>query len=248
MNAILLAAGYGTRLYPLTRDTAKPLLPVGGRPIIDRLVESLEAAPQIQKLVLVTNARFADDFRAWAEDRSFGKPLQILNDSSTCNADRLGAVADVRFVLEEAGAEGRPAYVLATDNLPRFDLMDIIGVHEREGVNAVFACPEESPRRLRRSGVAELDEDGRVVSFEEKPDEPKGRYRVPPFYVYTGEAMAAVGRYLEAGGNPDAPGHFLAWVVEHFEVHALRRPQGTHDIGTLESYRAVCAEFAEGEP
>ncbi len=243
MNAILLAAGYGMRLYPLTRDRPKPLLRVGGRPILDHLLDRLEAAPEVERLVLVSNDRFADDFARWAERRRPEKPLTLLNDGSTCNEDRRGAVADIRFAVEEAGLRGAPAYVLATDNLPRFDLRAIIGLCREKGASAVFACRVAERRRLRRMGVARLDEEGRIVAFEEKPSEPQGNLRVPPFYLYTPEAVDAVGDFLRQGREADAPGHLLAWLVGRLPVYALRRDEGTHDIGTLESYRAVCAEF-----
>lgn len=246
MNAILLAAGYGTRLYPLTRDKAKPLLEVGGRPLIDHLIEQLESVAEIERLLLVSNVRFVEDFEEWAADRSFPVPLEIFNDGSTCNEDRRGAVRDIQFAVEQGDAAGQPAYVLATDNLPRFDLADIVDLHRQKGASAVFACPEDE-ERLKRSGVAELDEEGRIVAFEEKPEQPRGRHRVPPFYMYTAAAVDAIGTFLEEGNNPDAPGHLLAWLVDRLPVYALTRPEGTYDIGTLESYRLVCREFPDRE-
>jgi glucose-1-phosphate thymidylyltransferase len=244
MIAILLAAGYGTRLYPLTRDRAKPLLPVGGRPIIDHLMDRLEDCPEIDRYLLVSNARFAADFERWAAARRLSRPLQVLNDGSTENDNRLGAVADVAFALDSAGAWGQGAYVLATDNLPRFDLLEIVALSRRKRASAVFACAVADPSQLRRMGVAELDADGRIVSFEEKPERPKGNLRVPPFYVYPAADLALVKDFLAQGNNPDAPGHFLAYVVGQARpVYALRRDQGTYDIGTLESYRAVEKEL-----
>ncbi len=250
MHAILLAAGYGTRLHPLTRDRAKPLLPVGGRPIIDHLIDRLEAAPEIDRMLLVTNARFAEDFERWAAARSFAKPLSVYCDGSTSNEDRLGAVADMQLAVERGGIAGQEAYILATDNLPRFDLTDIIGFSRARRASAVFGCRTEDPEVLARVGVAEVDAEGRVTGFEEKPEHPRGNLRVPPFYVYASEAVASIAQYLAGGGNPDAPGHFLQWLVPRHPVYLLRRPQGTRDIGTLESYRQVCAEFetsAEGQ-
>ena len=243
MNAILLAAGYGTRLYPLTRHTAKPLLPVGGRPIIERLVERLDEAPEITRMVLVSNERFARPFREWAAGCSLRTPLEVLSDGSTSNESRLGAVADVRIAVERCGLGGEEAYVMATDNLPRFDLREIIRLSHEKGASAVFACLVEDPQRLRRMGVAELGADGRLLGFEEKPQHPRGRFRVPPFYVYTAEAMDALETFLAEGHDPDAPGHYLSWWSARGPVYALRRDEGTYDIGTLESYRAVCAEF-----
>jgi glucose-1-phosphate thymidylyltransferase len=247
VNAILLAAGYATRLYPLTENRAKPLLPVGGQPIIDYLVDRLDAAPEIEQMFLVTNAKFAADFEEWASGRSMRTPLRVLNDGSTCNEERLGAVGDIQFALREAGIGTEEAYVLGTDNLPRFDLCDLISHALAKAASAVFACRARSPEEYERKGVAELAVDGRILSFEEKPASPKGKLRVPPLYVYTADAIGLIETYLAEGNNPDAPGHFLAWLVERRDVYALRRDEGTHDIGTLDSYRAVCAEFDRGE-
>lgn len=243
MNAILLAAGYGTRLHPLTKDRPKSLLPVAGRPIVDYLVDRLETAPEIERMVLVTNARFAGHFRDWAAERSFRVPLQVVNDGTASNEDRLGAIADTQFAVAEAGIGGQAAYILATDNLPKFDLRDIIALSKSRKASAVFTCRSTNPDDLRRWGVAEVDAQGRVLSFVEKPEEPKGDLRVPPFYVYTAEAMDLISAYLAEGNNPDAPGHYLGWVVQRAEVYALRRDEGTYDIGTLETYRTVCQEL-----
>jgi glucose-1-phosphate thymidylyltransferase len=243
VNAILLAAGYATRLYPLTKDRPKPLLPVGGLPILDYLVERLDGAEPIDRMVLVTNDRFAGDFEAWAAEVDVDTPLQIVNDGTTSNEDRLGAVGDVNVAVERAGLSGEAAYVLATDNLPKFDLLEIVRLSQEKDASAVFALPVPDRSELTRMGVADVDAEGRIVSFEEKPEQPKGEYRVPPFYCYTADMVDAVPQYLSAGRNPDAPGHFLAWVVQQGPVYAARPGVGTWDIGTLESYRKVCDEF-----
>ena len=246
MNVILLAAGYGTRLYPLTKDRPKSLLPVGGRPIIDYLVEELEGLAGAEVMHLVSNARFADQFRAWRDARKGRAAIEVLDDGSATNDDRLGAVADIRFAFESAGLSPDETYVVATDNLPRFDLRDAVLELRRTGENVVYACPAARVEDLRRMGVAELDEDGRIVSFEEKPEHPRGQFRVPPFYAYTPRATGLLGTYLEEGNNPDAPGYYLAWLVGREPVRALVREAGTLDIGTPESYAAVRAGFAAG--
>jgi glucose-1-phosphate thymidylyltransferase len=243
VNAILLAAGYATRLYPLTRDRPKPLLPVGGRPILDYLVERLDEADEIDRMVVVTNDKFAGHFEGWASSVEIETPLEVINDGTRSNDDRLGAVGDVNLTLERAGLYGQPAYVLATDNLPKFDLLDILYLSRERGASAVFALPVPDRCELTRMGVADVNEDGRIVSFEEKPAEPKGEYRVPPFYCYTADAVDAVPQYLAEGNNPDAPGHFLAWLVKREPVYAARPGVGTWDIGTLESYRRVQEDF-----
>lgn len=239
MNAILLAAGYATRLYPLTKDRPKPLLPVGGRPIIDYLVERLDQAEEIERMVVVTNDRFIGHFVEWGRDVETSTPLEIINDGTTSNEDRLGAIGDVNRALEEADMFAQPAYVLATDNLPKFDLTEIVDLSQQEGASAVFALPVPDRSELTRMGVADVGSDGRIVSFEEKPKDPQGEYRVPPFYCYTSDVIDSIPDYLGQGNNPDAPGHFLAWLVRREPVYAARPGVGTWDVGTLESYRQV---------
>jgi len=246
VNAVLLAGGYATRLYPLTRNRPKSLLPVGGRAILDYLVDALESAREIRAMLLVTNARFFEQFEQWASLRRAGKPLQILNDGTTCNEDRLGAIGDIQFALRAMGRippDG--VYVLATDNIPRFHLTEIIQLGGEKASSAVFACPEQEPARLKRAGVAVLDSDGKIVDFEEKPQYPRSDLRVPPFYVYTAHAASLIGLYLSEGNDPDAPGHFLSWLVRRQEVYARIAEEGTYDIGTLDSYRAVCEALEE---
>ncbi len=244
MDAILLAGGYGTRLYPLTLDRPKALLPVGGRPILDHIVDALEASDEIRRMFLVTNTRFAGHFKRWADGRRPGKPIEVFDDGTESNETRLGAIGDVRFVLNEAGVRADEGlYVLGTDNMARFDVTEIIPFARSHGASAIFASRLEDRRRLTRMGVVTLDESGRVVEFEEKPKHPKSDLAVPPFYVYSPEAAPLVHLYLEEGNNPDAPGHFIAWLAHRSPVYALVIEEVVRDIGTLESYRAICREF-----
>jgi len=242
--AILLAAGYGTRLYPLTRDRPKALLPVRGRPLLDYLVDALDAAPEISSMVLVTNSRFFQHFQQWAARRAFAKPLRLLNDGTTCNEERLGAIGDISFALREMGDVPQGGiYAVGTDNLPRFDLRDIIELSSQKGASAVFACREQDPQNLKKAGVAVVGRDGKIVDFEEKPQQPRSNLRVPPFYVYSPDAASLIEDYLAAGNNPDAPGYFLGWLVGRRDVYARITPTGTYDIGTIDAYRAVCKAF-----
>jgi len=244
MDVILLAGGYGTRLYPLTKDRPKSLLPVGGRPITDYLVEELEQEPRVKRMWLVTNQKFADHFRRWAEESDFDVPMQTINDGTTSNEDRLGAIGDINLVLGRMGEiPGDGVYVAATDNIPRFDMTDIIQLSAEKDATAVFACRESSRARLKRAGVATLDSDGKIVDFEEKPDEPASDFRVPPFYCLTHDDAGLISTYLEEGNDPDAPGNLLAWLINRRDVYASVANVGTYDIGTRESYRRVCEAF-----
>jgi glucose-1-phosphate thymidylyltransferase len=249
LDAILLAGGYATRLYPLTKNRPKALLPLGGRAILDHLVDMIDGTEEVDRMFLVTNARFADHFEQWSDSRKLQCPLQVLNDGTTSNETRLGAIGDVKFVLDNTDVRtSEGVYVMATDNVPQFDPTAVVRLSRRRGASAVFAsrCPD--PKRLLRMGVATLDEEGRVVEFEEKPDEPKSDLVVPPFYAYSPEAVELLERYLAEGNNPDAPGHFIAWLVPRRPVYAHVTEESVLDIGTLESYRAACERFGSEPP
>jgi len=240
MDAILLAGGYATRLYPLTKDRPKALLPVAGRAILDHVADRLDAADEIARMFLVTNAKFAGHFDQWAARRKLNTPLQVLNDGTSSNETRLGAIGDIRFVLDNAEVDtSEGLFVLGTDNLAEFDILQVVRFARERGTSAVFAVREHDSERLLRMGVVLLDGNDRVVDFEEKPAEPKSDLVVPPFYVYSPEAVALLSRYLAEGQNPDAPGHFIEWLVHQCPVHACVTEGIVRDIGTPQSYEAV---------
>ncbi len=257
MNALLLAAGYATRLYPLTRDTPKPLLPVAGRPIADYMVEQLAAIPEIERVLVVTNARFAPHFQRWAAGQSTRYRVEVVDDGTTTNETRLGAIGDVAFTLRrhpELGAD--PLFVLGGDNLVDFRLADLVGAYqERNGALPASPAPpaspaalialvrESDPAQLRRSGVVTLDGSGRVTGFVEKPASPPSDLTCPPFYVFPPEALALFPPYVRAGESADAPGSFIAWLHRRFPVygHVFGAPR--YDVGTPESYAAACRLF-----
>ena len=248
VDTILLAGGYATRLYPLTLDRPKALLPVGGKPILDHIVGVLDRSDDVGRMFLVTNARFAGQFSEWAARKRLEKPIRILNDGTCSNETRLGAIGDVQFVLTHADVRTEEGvYVLGTDNLARFDITEIIRLAQARKASAVFASRMDDLGRLRRMGVAVLDETGRMVEFEEKPQYPKSNLAVPPFYAYSPEAAGLVEVYLREGNNRDAPGHFIAWLVRRGPVYACRTEQPVYDVGTLEAYHAVCALYEQAQ-
>ncbi len=243
MRALVLAAGYATRMYPLTRDRPKPLLPVQGKSILDHLLDRIARVSCIEEVVVVTNSRFLERFLRWREQNVREKdvpaarrlPVEIVDDGTTSNDNRRGALGDVRLVLELRG--GGDWLIVAGDNLFPFEFSDVTDFFFRKKVDVITCHRQEDLERLRRTGVAELADDGRVISFEEKPAEPRSRWAVPPLYVYTEAALDLLGDYLQAGNPPDAPGHFVAWLCRRRPVYAFPTPEGPRDIGTLESYR-----------
>ncbi len=242
MRALILAAGYATRLYPLTLDRPKPLLPVGGRAIIDYLVEDLETLPDLSAIAVVTNHRFAGQFVQWAAGRQCRVPLEVLDDGTLTAEDRLGAIGDAEWVIRRQGIR-ETLLVLAADNLLPFRLADFVAFATQKGTDCISCYSLADGERLRRTGIIGRDAAGRVTRFEEKPPEPWSDLAVPPVYLYLPETLPLFAEYLSAGGNPDSPGRFVPWLIGRRPVHAYLFEGEPLDIGTVESYRAACARF-----
>jgi glucose-1-phosphate thymidylyltransferase len=243
MKCVLLCAGFATRLRPLTDDFPKPLLDVGGRPLLDDLMDRCVQEAGLREFVLVSNGRFAGRFEDWwasAASQWPGVKLEVIDDGAVSNETRLGAVRDLQLAIERGGLRG-PLFVAAADNLVRFDLAAFLDDFRARPRNLILTYEEADLAARQRSGVAEVDADGRVLRFVEKSEAPPGRLVSPPFYVFCDDALAEIPRLLEARPDIDAPGGLVAWlaprlVVEHHAMHGRR-----HDIGNVESYRAACA-------
>jgi glucose-1-phosphate thymidylyltransferase len=251
MNALLLAAGYATRLYPLTRNTPKPLLPVAGKPIAQYMVEQLEGSAAVERLLVVTNHRFAGHFARWADALSSRFSIEVVDDGTDANETRLGAIGDLAFTLARFPELGQaPLFVLGGDNLVDFRLADMVDDFQQRGAQATVIClvRETELEQLRRSGVVTLDEASRVIGFVEKPEVPPSDLTCPPFYVFPPAALALIPTYLAGGESADAPGNFIAWLHRQAPVygHVFRQPR--YDIGTPESYAAACRLFEARSP
>ncbi len=233
MRVMLLAAGYATRLYPLTENFPKPLLPVGGRPILDWLVEDLRE--EAEEFRLVSNHKFAEDFRRWAAERP--ERITVLDDGTVSNETRLGAVRDIQLAAGKAPAGDW--LVLAGDNVLDFSLVPFVRFAREKGASCVMCHEENRPEALRRTAVITVDGGGRITGYEEKPEEPKGNLAVPPFYYYRGADLRRIGEALREGCGADAPGSFAAWLSRKTAMYAWRMPGSRHDIGDLASYEAI---------
>jgi len=231
----VLAAGYATRLSPLTDSIPKVLLPLAGRPMLDYLLDRLEAVDEIDGIDVVTNARFAGDFGSWVSQRSGLRPVAVWNDGTTSNEDRLGAIGDIRFTIEEAGLESEELLVVAGDNLIEYRLEDFVRFWREKGDGAAIAVHRvPDPELIKQYGVAELGADDRVVSLEEKPTEPRSDLAATAAYLYRPEDAALIGPYLDEGNPPDAPGNFTAWLYRRAPVYGYRFEGGWMDIGDRE--------------
>jgi glucose-1-phosphate thymidylyltransferase len=236
MKAIILAAGYATRLRPLTENFPKPLLPVGGRPMLDWIVERVEEVDEIDGIYVVTNARFADDFRAWAD----GRAIAVHDDGTTSNEDRLGALGDIRFTVEQARLQGDHLLVIAGDNLFDYSLARYVDWWHGKGTASAIAVRRIPDRELiKQYGVVTIGDDDRITSIVEKPDEPQGDLAATATYIYHREHAARLQEYLEAGNSPDAPGRFPEWLVHRAPVYGYAFEGLWMDIGDHEQLLAA---------
>jgi len=230
VKALVLAAGYATRLRPLTDTWAKELLPVGGRPIIDSIVERIELVDLVDEVHVVTNARKAPAFERWGD----GRAVRIHDDGTTSNDDRLGAIGDMRFVVEQAAIDD-DLLVIAGDNLFEFSLSDFVAFWQVKGTASAIAVRDVGSRDLaRRYGVVELGVDDRVLAFVEKPADPPSTLAATATYLFHRDHVPLIETYLAEGNAPDQPGRFVAWLHRREPVFGWRFAGEWFDIGDLE--------------
>lgn len=241
MIAVLLCAGYATRMYPLTADFPKPLLTVAGKPVIDYLVEQIIDLPEITHIHVVTNAKFFEHFSAWQmrwRSATASKKIAFVvhNDGSTDNANRLGAAADLRFVFKQIA---KPTRVLASggDNIFRFRLEPLWRDFLTGQRHYVIALPESNENRLMKSGVLALGKENRVLRLHEKPEHPVSRWFCPPLYFLQPTAWPQLDQFLRTPRNDDAPGYFIDFLSRREEVYAFKLNASRLDIGSIDSYR-----------
>lgn len=236
MICMILAAGYATRLYPLTENFPKPLLPVAGKPILNHLMDDLTPGGRISGYLVVTNHRFAPIFRQWAATRS--ESVEILDDGTLTNETRLGAVRDIALALEKFPPR-EDLLVMAGDNLLNFSLRRFLRYGEEKHAACVMRYYEPDENKLKKCGVLTLGENDRVIKMTEKSPAPATHWCCPPFYFYPREVAARIPQALEEGCGADAPGSLVAWLAEHLPVYAMEMPGQRFDIGTVEGYRAI---------
>jgi glucose-1-phosphate thymidylyltransferase len=250
MNALILAAGYATRLYPLTLKKAKPLLEVAGKPIIEWVVDNLAPVTAIDTIYVVTNDKFAGDFRAWADsyqDRHPQSRFKIVNDGSTSDNDKLGAIGDINLVLtREDEVSQSDLIVVAGDNLFSEALKGFAeAAKDSEAMIGVYDVG--SLEAIRKYGCVEVDGKGVITHFEEKPDKPKSTLAAIALYYYAKDVLPLFKTYIAAGNNPDQPGRFVQWLYTRKPVKTFQIKGKWLDIGskeTLEEADKVFADFA----
>ena len=246
MKAIILVAGYATRLYPLTLDRPKALLPVGGRPIIDYIVDEIHTVDAVDEIFVVTNHKFADQFHQWATNLQTEKPISVIDDGTTTEETRRGAIGDILYTITQKNIQDE-VMIIAGDNFFTYHLADYYAYYKKVGKDCVCAKAFEDKEMLKQFGIALLDEKGKVLHIEEKPEHPKSNLVVYATYMYRKDTIPLFQTYIDEGNKPDAPGYFLEWLYQRKDVYAYVFEGECYDIGTPKSYEEVCRAFQNGK-
>ena len=236
MKCLILAAGYATRLYPLTENFPKPLLKVGEKTILDWLLDDIDSAGLADGYIVISNHKYAPHFQDWAASHSL--PITVADDGTSTNETRLGAVRDIQFAIDQLGLDD-DLLIIAGDNVLDFSLTAFLRYVREKGTSCVMRYYEADEKRLKKSGVAELGENDRLLSLEEKPDAPKSHWCTPPFYYYVRSDAAKIREAIADGCGTDAPGSLVAWMCRRSPMHSMEMPGSRYDIGNLESYEKV---------
>jgi len=237
VKAVFLCAGYATRLYPLTQDQPKSLLPVGGKPILDYLLEKVEQIGSMDQVFVVTNDRFYPHLKRWASGKASTEKIEVVNDGTRTNETRLGAVGDLRWVIQKFNLR-EDVGVFAGDNLLLSDLRDFFAFAESHRPHPSLGITDVERKDLAtRYGIVEIDRNKRIVQFLEKPKEPPSTLASTGIYWFAKEGLDFLDRYIAEGHNADRPGDYIRWLVNVDRVYAYPFEGRWFDIGDLESYR-----------
>lgn len=246
MKNIVIAAGYATRLGELTKNFPKPLLKIGNSTILGRMLDDIDKIEEIDEHIIVTNHKFAPIFEEWAQTQSYSKKITVIDDGTSTNETRLGAVRDLQFAIKKARVDD-DMLVVAADNLLFFSFQGFVDFAKAKGTPCIMCHEQKSKEKLQRTGVVVLDENNKVLNMEEKPEEPKSTWAVPPFYIYKKENINMIMHAVENGCGFDAPGNLAHYMVDNVEMHAWPMA-GTgenlrFDIGSLDTYKEACEKF-----
>ncbi len=244
MKLLILAAGYATRLYPLTLNQPKPLLPVAGKPMVDHVIDKFDRCPEIDEIFVVTNNKFSGHFEDWAAQKGPqpGRKIRIFNDRTTSDQDKLGAIGDIHFVMEQTKLDD-DLIIVAGDNLFGGDLSDYVRTAKAKGA-LIGVYDVKNLEEIKKYNNITLDETGRVVEFEEKPRQPKSTITAIALYHYPRSTLSLIRQYIAEGNNPDQPGRLVQWLFPRIPVYTHLIKGQWLDIGSKETYEEANKLFA----
>lgn len=244
MKNIVIAAGYATRLGKLTENFPKPLLKIGENTILGRMLDDIDRIPEIDEHIIISNHKFAHIFEEWAAEQHYSKPITIIDDGTSTNDTRLGAVCDLLFAMDKLHIDD-DMLVVAADNLLFFSFAEFVSYARLKDSSCIMCHEQPSIEKLQRTGVVVLDADNRVLNMEEKPQVPKSHWAVPPFYIYLKKDLELVRHSVECGCGKDAPGNLAHYMVDNTTMHAWPMSAGRFDIGSLDTYYEACEKFGK---
>lgn len=239
MICIILAAGYATRLYPLTENFPKPLLKVGDKTILDWLLDDIEESKSVSEYVVISNSKFAAHFKKWAVEKPY--KITVVDDGTSTNETRLGAVRDVQFAIDKLGIKD-DILLIAGDNVLDFSLCEFIEYAKKKNASSVMRYFETETIKLQKCGVLSMGDNDKIVSMAEKPERPLSHWCCPPFYFYKAEDIQ-IEKAISEGCGYDAPGSYVGWLCQKTDVFAMEMPGNRYDIGNLASYEQVKKDY-----
>lgn len=240
MKCLILAAGYATRLYPLTENFPKPLLTVGDKTILDWLIDDIDTLGEVDEYVVVSNHKFSQHFTEWARNKV--QKVTVVDDMTTTNETRLGAVKDIKYAIDALSIDD-DMIVIAGDNVLDFSLTKFIKYAKQKNTSCIMRYYEPDNNKLLKCGVVTIDESDKVTEMTEKSPTPVTKWCCPPFYYYTKSDAKLIQKGIDSGCGTDAPGSYVAWLCTQVAVHAMEMPGKRYDIGNMESYEKVKAEY-----
>ncbi len=244
MKAIILVAGYATRLFPLTKTTPKPLLKVGGKPIIDYIVEEVNTLDNVTSIFVVSNHKFASHFEEWAKSKNNPKPITVIDDGTDSDETKRGAIGDIQYTIEQGNIDD-DVVIIAGDNLFTYKLKDYYDFFESKKADCVCVKQFDDMEMIKQLGVVLMDDEGKVLDLEEKPANPKSNKAAFATYMYTKDTVKLFEEYLKTGNSPDAPGYFLQWLHKKKPVYGYVMNGECYDIGTFKALDEVRAIYGE---
>ena len=246
MKGLILAAGYGTRLYPLTLDRPKPLVKIGGKTILERLLKIFETIESCDEVYIVTNGKFYEMVDKWVRDKEFSLKVTVINDRTTSNEDRLGAIGDINLVLEENNTKD-DVLIVAGDNLFEFDIKNFVDFSHRKNKFSVALFDVKDRELAKKYGIVIVNEEGRVEEFQEKPENPKSTLASTGIYFFPKEKLEKIKEYMNSDLPKDAPGNMVRWFAEKDGVYGYIFTEGWYDIGDKNSLEKADIEYRKRE-
>lgn len=238
MKVIILCAGYATRLYPLTENQPKPLLLVGKKPILEWILERVQKVQGVEGVFIVSNQKFSGHFETWAKNASSPWPVEVVNDHTTSNETRLGAIGDLAHVIKTRKIDPCDLMVIAGDNFFDFDLVSFTDFGQKKRPHGVIAVYDVKDKELaKRYGLVRTAADGKILDFQEKPEKPNTTLASSGIYWLPKDIWGLLDRYISSGHNTDQPGHYMRWLAENSGLFACSLKGKWLDIGDLASYQ-----------